>query len=89
MAQTFETQFIKQYDKLYDYYNLCYDDYSNELFDELHDNLLYQIEGYSDWLDSGEKITHQDVVEIGRLVNQIEEYYKAVTSAPKINWIFS
>lgn len=83
--KTYANQFTDQHNKLWDLYNVCYSDDSNDLFDELHDNLLYQLEGFN---LPDDEITESDVKEITELVNQVSAYHKAVTSAPEINWIY-
>ncbi len=86
--KTYTQQFDEQYDKLYDLYNACYSDESNDLFDELHDSLLYQIDGFSADLDEDALITQGSVREITDLVNEVTEYFNKVTSVPQINWIY-
>ncbi len=86
--KTYIQQFNEQYDKLYDLYNACYSDESNDLFDELHDSLLYQIDGFSADLDEDGLITQGSVREITDLVSEVTEYYNKVTSVPQINWIY-
>ena len=83
--KTYAQQFTDQHNKLWDLYNLCYGDDSNDLFDDLHDNLLYQLEGFN---IPDDEITEYEVKEITQLVNEVEAYHKAVTSAPQINWIY-
>ena len=83
--QTYAQQFTKQHDKLWDLYNKCYGDDSNDIFDELHDQLLYQVEGFN---IPDDEVGEYEVKEITQLVNEVTAYYKAVTSAPQINWIY-
>ena len=72
-------------------YNLCYGDDSNDLFDELHDDIYYQIQGANedyDELMEGDDIKLSDSRELWKLVNEIETYYNSVVKAPKIEWIY-
>ena len=76
LMKTYSQQFAIQYDKLYDLYNICYGDDSNDLFDELHDVLLYQVEGFNITLineEDGYEITERDVEEITKLVKQVDK----------------
>ena len=81
-------EFVKEYNKLYDLYNLCYGDKSNELFDELHDMILYQINGYNEEIEEGAEIRRSSLNEIKTLVKEIEKYYRGVTTLPKIHWVY-
>ncbi len=85
--KTFTQQFNEQHDKLWDLRNICYSDKSNDLFDELHDDLLYQVDGYDELYDN-EEVTEADVIEITKLVKSVEKYYRGVTTLPNIEWTF-
>lgn len=90
-------------DRLWAMYNKIYSEDSNDLFDALHDDIYYQLQGYETtreeffaelkttesqtvgWANSWLRSLKDDI----EMVEQIEAYYKAVTKAPEISWVYA
>lgn len=91
-------------DKLWDLYNLCYSDKSNDEFDELHDDLLWQIEGlaqsFNEWEHDrdNDALTQKDIdayayelKDVREMIAQIQRHYQRVVvdkGEDGINWIY-
>ena len=71
---------MKAIDRLWDLYNTIYDTALMHL-EDLHDNILYQIEGYED---------EDDEEDVHKLVDQIEKFAKTGQreDLDNIEWIF-
>ncbi len=86
---------------LWHYREICYSDESNSRFDELHDDLLYQCEGYEEtMLELRDEIEDDELDAEGwlkslkgelEMVEQIEKYYELTQGIVEadINWIYA
>lgn len=74
--------------------NLCYSEQSNEIFDELHDDIYWQCVGLSESMnecetdDDYESILHE-FIDALEMAKQIKAYHKVLTSKPDIDWIYA
>ena len=79
---------------LHELKDLCYSEQSNEIFDELHDDIYWQCVGLSESMnecetdDDWESILHE-FLDALKMAKQIKAYHKAVTNSPNIDWIYS
>ena len=92
-------------DKYWKYYKFIYSDKSNEIFDEEHDGIYYNIQGFNqthdelyDDLKNAEEVLSPMAIdkwfslleEDVKCLNEIEKYYNAVVvKAKKPNYIYS
>ena len=91
-------------DKYWKYYKFVYSDKSNEIFDEEHDGIYYNISGFNqtydelhDDLKNAEEVLSPMAIEKWfslleedmKCANEIEKYYNAVVKAEKPNYIYS
>ncbi len=78
------TKLEKTENRLYRWYDQCYKDDSNPMFDELHDDLLYQIRGFNCNDDES------DLDEVNNMLDQVEAYYNLTQSINEIEieWVY-
>tara|TARA_R100000781_G_C4056168_1_gene119452 strand:+ start:102 stop:437 length:336 start_codon:yes stop_codon:yes gene_type:complete len=90
-------------DKYQKYYKFLYSEKSNEVFDEEHDGIYYNLEGFKriynelhDDLENADEVLSQYAIENWftflevdmKCANEIEKYYNAVVKAKKPNYIY-
>jgi len=90
-------------DKYWKYYKFIYSEKSNEIFDEEHDGIYYNIQGFNetynelhDDLENAEEVLSPMAIrkwfslleEDMKCANEIEKYYNAVVKAKKPNYIY-
>lgn len=90
-------------DKYWKYYKFIYSDKSNETFDEEHDGIYYNIQGFNETynelhedLENAEEVLSPMAIEKWfslleedmKCANEIAKYYNAVVRAKKPNYIY-
>lgn len=90
-------------DKYQKYYGFIYSENSNEIFDEEHDGIYYNIQGFNETydelhedLENAEEVLSPMAIrkwfsileEDMKCANEIEKYYNAVVKAKKPNYIY-
>ena len=85
---TLTRRFFKEYRRLWKLYDLCYSKESNDLYDSLHDNILFQLDGYNEHADGGAEVFECDIKEIKQLNDEIESFWNASNNLEQPNWIF-
>ncbi len=97
-----DARFKQVWDWLDKMYHVCYSDDSNELYDELHDDLLYQRDGFLETWDEWEAVseegaTHTDLAAyhselngVDKMLDQIVGYYNLTKSMSdnNIDWMY-
>ena len=72
--------------------NICYSDKSCNLFDEMHDNILYQAEGINESINEFEydfDVTYEsEFRDALDLALSLKKVLKTLKSVEKINWIY-
>ncbi len=90
-------------DKYWKYYKFIYSEKSNETFDEEHDGIYYNIQGFNETynelhedLENAEEVLSPMAIrkwislleEDMKCATEIEKYYNAVVKAKKPNYIY-
>jgi hypothetical protein len=84
----------KALEMLHELKDLCYSDKSNEVFDQLHDDIYWQCVGLSMSMDECEtdddyeSILHE-FIDALEMAKKIKAYHKSVTSTPAIDWMYA
>lgn len=84
----------KALNMLYELKDLCYSDQSNEIFDELHDDIYWQCVGLIQSMDECEtdddwESLRHEWLDALQMAKDIKKYYKIITNKPDINWIYA
>ena len=79
-------------EKLWEVYNKIYSDDSCDTFDEEHDNVYYQIQGFAESFSEFEEDYDVDYADEFQdaldLAIQLDNYRKALLKHQDINWIY-
>tara|TARA_R100000654_G_scaffold3213_2_gene11136 strand:+ start:161 stop:496 length:336 start_codon:yes stop_codon:yes gene_type:complete len=90
-------------DKYWKYYKFIYSEKSNEIFDEEHDGIYYNIQGFNETynelhedLENAEEVLSPIAIDKWfnlleqdmKCATEIEKYYNAVVKAKKPNYIY-
>lgn len=84
----------KALNMLHELKDLCYSEQSNEIFDDLHDNIYWQCVGLSESMseceteDDWDSLLHEWLDAL-QMAKDIKNYYRIITNAPDIGWIYS
>ena len=84
----------KALDLLHELKDLCYSDKSNDVFDQLHDDIYWQCAGLYESMSECETDDDWDsilpeFIDALEMAKKIKAYHKAVTSAPDIDWMYA
>ena len=79
---------------LHELKNICYSEQSNEIFDQLHDDIHWQIEGLKESMNDCEtaddwESLHHEWLDALQMAKDIKNYFKIITNDPDIGWIYS
>lgn len=84
----------KAFEMLHDLKDLCYSEKSNEIFDELHDDIYWQCVGLKESMDDCQTADDWEYLlnewlDALEMAKDIKAYHKTLTETPPINWIYS
>ena len=84
----------KALNMLHELKDICYSEKSNEIFDELHDDIYWQCVGLSQSMDECEtdddwESLYPEWLDALQMAKDIKNYFKIITNDPGIGWIYS
>ena len=84
--------FLKAQDELTKLMDICYRDESNIEFDELYDNIYWQITGIAETIyeiEHGEEPCASELKSVKEMIAQIKSEYKRRVKKVDINWVYA